>query len=158
MAFGRVLRLTMIVTASCAAAAQAQGPSPSPSPSPDGAPRIEEVVEVEGEMPALPPAAVTTFKLPVEVQQTPASVSVVPRALFEAQDAAVLGDALRNVSGVEVATGFGVFDFFTIRGFDSLSSALVLTDGAFEPESAFYPLYNVRQVEVVRAEGLVQGD
>ena len=37
-----------------------------------------------------------------------------------------------------------------IRGFDSLSSGLVLTDGVPEPESTFYPLYNVRQVEVMK--------
>ncbi len=147
----RSLRHAVIAWAACAAAnAHAQPAPPPPSPAPPAPPRIEEVVEVEGEMPALPPAAVTTFKIPTAVQLTPASVSVVPRALFESQDAFVLGDALRNASGVSVATGFGVFDFFTIRGFDSLSSALVLTDGAFEPESTFYPLYNVRQVEVVK--------
>jgi TonB-dependent siderophore receptor len=137
----------------CAMAAPlgAQSPSPSPSPSPDPAiPRLEEVVDVEGELPAIPPAAATTFRLPVPVQSIPASVSVVPRAVLDTQDAFVLGDALRNVSGVSVHSGFGVFDFFTIRGFDSLGSALVLTDGVFEPESAFYPLYNVRQVEVVK--------
>ena len=147
----RSLRHAVIAWAACAAtSAHAQPALPPPSPAPPAPPRIEEVVEVEGEMPALPPAAVTTFKIPTAVQLTPASVSVVPRALFESQDAFVLGDALRNASGVSVATGFGVFDFFTIRGFDSLSSALVLTDGAFEPESTFYPLYNVRQVEVVK--------
>jgi outer membrane receptor for monomeric catechols len=54
------------------------------------------------------------------------------------------------VSGVNVATGFGVFDYFVVRGFDSLSSGLVLTDGIAEPESTFYPLYNVRQVEVLK--------
>ena len=150
MANGLPVRLTVLVWAACAVAAHAQAASPSPSPGPPDAPRIREVVEVEGEMPVLPPAGVTAFKLPVPMQLTPASVSVVPRAVFESQDAFVLGDALRNVSGATVATGFGVFDFFTIRGFDSLSSALVLTDGAFEPESTFYPLYNVRQVEVVK--------
>ena len=62
----------------------------------------------------------------------------------------MLGDALQNVSGVNVATGFGVFDFFVVRGFDSLSSGLVLTDGIAEPESTFYPLYNVRHVEVLK--------
>jgi TonB-dependent siderophore receptor len=65
----------------------------------------------------------------------------------------VLTDALRNASGVNVATGFGVFDFFTIRGFDSLTAGLVLTDGVAEPESTFYPLYNVRQVEVLKGPG-----
>jgi outer membrane receptor protein involved in Fe transport len=43
------------------------------------------------------------------------SVNVVPSSVLEAQDARVLGDALRNAPGVNVATGFGVFDFFTIR-------------------------------------------
>jgi TonB-dependent siderophore receptor len=150
MAKSRSAPLTALVWIACAAGAAAQAPSPSPSPSRATPPRLHEVVEVEGEMPPIPPAGVTPFKLGVPVQLTPASVSVVPRAVFESQDAFVLGDALRNVSGVSVGTGFGVFDFFTIRGFDSLSSALVLTDGAFEPESTFYPLYNVRQVEVVK--------
>ena len=130
--------------------AWAQDPAPAPSPSPEAAPRIEESIDVEAELPAIPPAALTTFKLAVPVQQIPASVSVVPRAVLDSQDAYVLGDALKNVSGVSVGTGFGVFDFFTIRGFDSLSTSLILTDGAFEPESAFYPMYNVRQVEVVK--------
>jgi len=144
-----VSRLAAVVWTACAVCASAQDRSPSPSPSPDP-PRLREVVEVEGEMPPIPPAGTTAFKLPVPVQLTPASVSVVPRAVFESQDAFVLGDALRNASGVAVGTGFGVFDFFTIRGFDSLSSSLVLTDGAFEPEATFYPLYNVRQVEVLK--------
>jgi TonB-dependent siderophore receptor len=149
MATNRSARLTGLLWIAWSVCAAAQDPAPSPSPSPD-TPRLREVVEVEGEMPPIPPDGVTTFKLAVPVQLTPASVSVVPRAVFESQDAFVLGDALRNVSGVSVGTGFGVFDFFTIRGFDSLSSSLVLTDGAFEPESTFYPLYNVRQVEVVK--------
>jgi iron complex outermembrane receptor protein len=143
--------LAVLACALAAPPARAQAPSASPAPSPDPAiPRLEEVVDVEGELPAIPPAAVTTFRLATPVQSVPASVSVVPRSVLDSQDAFVLGDALRNVSGVSVGTGFGVFDFFTIRGFDSLGSALVLTDGVFEPESAFYPLYNVRQVEVVK--------
>jgi TonB-dependent siderophore receptor len=149
MRLARSAGLTALAWIACALGAAAQTPAPSPSPSPE-TPRLQEVVDVEGELPQTPPTGVTAFKLAVPVQLTPASVSVVPRAVFESQDAFFLGDALRNASGVSVATGFGVFDFFTIRGFDSLSSALVLTDGAFEPESTFYPLYNVRQVEVLK--------
>ena len=88
--------------------------------------------------------------MPVLPRDLPLSVAVVGRPLLDEQAALVLGDALENVSGVNVATGFGVFDFFVIRGFDSLSSGLVLTDGLPEPESTFYPLYNVRQVEVLK--------
>ena len=88
--------------------------------------------------------------MPVLPRDLPLSVAVVGRPLLDEQRALVLGDALENVSGVNVATGFGVFDFFVIRGFDSLTSGLVLTDGLPEPESTFYPLYNVRQVEVLK--------
>src|SRR5262245_56522079 len=112
-----------------------------------------ETVDVEGELPAVPPSNLTTLRLPSTPQETPASVSVIPEALTDTQDARMLGDALKNASGVNVAPGFGVFDFFVIRGFDSLSSGLVLVDGAPEPESTFYPLYNVRQVEALKGPG-----
>jgi TonB-dependent siderophore receptor len=113
-------------------------------------PRHEELVFVEGRLEQLPTIAATATKIPANLLSTPASVGVVPRFVFERQDARVLGDALRNVSGVNVGTGFGVFDFFVIRGFDSLSGGLVLTDGAAEPEATFYQLYNVEQVEVLK--------
>ena len=78
---------------------------------------------------------------------------MVNRGLIEHQSGVVLGDALRNVSGVNVQTVFGVTDFFVIRGFDSLSSGLVLTDGASEPEATFYNLYNLDRVEVLKGPG-----
>jgi len=129
-------------------AAQQPAPAPTPTPSPQ-APRYEETLDVLGTA-ALPTSATTATKLQVPLEQLPMSVNVVPSSVLEAQDARVLGDALRNAPGVNVATGFGVFDFFTIRGFDSLSSSLVLVDGAAEPESSFYHLYNVRRVEVLK--------
>ena len=113
-------------------------------------PRFEERIHVEGTLEAVPTIDSTFAKIPVSLQSTPASLSVVPRFVLETEDANVLGDALRNVSGVNVATGFGVFDFFVIRGFDSLDTSLVMTDGAFEPESTFYQLYNVERVEVLK--------
>jgi iron complex outermembrane recepter protein len=116
---------------------------------PSEAPRFSEEVDVAVEAPGTA-TDTTVLKLPVPLQTTPASVSLVPAALMTEQDAIVLGDALKNAPGVNVAPGFGTFDFFTIRGFDSLSSGLVLTDGASEPESTFYPTYNLKRVEVVR--------
>ncbi len=89
-------------------------------------------------------------KLPVELALTPAHVGVVDLPLLAAQGATVLGDALENVSGLNVQTGSGVFDYFVVRGFDSLSSGLVLTDGAPEPEVTFYQLYNAERVEVLK--------
>jgi iron complex outermembrane recepter protein len=95
----------------------------------------------------------TATKLPVSLQWTPASVGVVNQTLLQTQAATYLGDALKNVSGVNVQSGFGTFDLFFIRGLDSLSNGLVLTDGAAEPETTYYQLYNVDRVEVLKGPG-----
>ncbi len=142
---GRAVLLALLA----ASPAWAQEPSPEPTPPPE-ATRREETVDVEAELPALPPSSNAATRVPVSVRDLPVTVSVVPRSLLRDQAGFVLGDALRNASGVTVGTGFGVFDFFTIRGFDSLTGGLVLTDGISEPESTFHPLYNVRQVEVLK--------
>jgi iron complex outermembrane recepter protein len=135
-------RLFLGAAAGLAGAQQSAPPSPEP-------PRYQETVEVEGRTAVVEQSA-TLLKLPAPLLETPSSVQVVPRAVFQAQDAAVLGDALGGATSVNSATGYGVFDFFVIRGFDSLSSGLVLVDGVPEPESTFYPLYNARQVEVMK--------
>jgi TonB-dependent siderophore receptor len=140
-----------LVLAGLPLSAAAQQPAPSPTPTPDS-PRYEERVDVEGSHP-IPTIASTATKLPAPIETLPVTVSVVGSAVLEAQHARVLGDALENVPGVYAATGFGVFDYFTIRGFDSLSSSLVLVDGGAEPESSFYHLYNVGRVEVVKGPG-----
>lgn len=111
---------------------------------------VEEEVFVEGLLPDIPTSNTVAAKLPLSLQDTPASVSVVPTSLTEEQRGFVLGDALENVSGVNVQTGNGVFDYFVIRGLDSVSSGLILTDGAPEPETTFYQLYNVDRVEVLK--------
>jgi TonB-dependent siderophore receptor len=140
----------VLLLAVTAAPAWPQAPSPQPTPPADEPPRREETLDVEAELPALPPSSSAATRLPVPVRDLPVTVSVVPRSLMRDQAGFVLGDALRNASGVTVGAGFGVFDFFTIRGFDSLTGGLVLTDGISEPESTFHPLYNVRQVEVLK--------
>jgi TonB-dependent siderophore receptor len=140
------LAVSALALAALAMPARAQeDPPPPPDP-----PRRTEVVDVEADLPAVPGLNVTAFKSPLPLQTTPASVSVISRPVFQSQASLVMSDALRNAAGVLQVSGFGVFDFFTIRGFDSLSSGLVLTDSVPEPESTFFPLYNVRQVEVLK--------
>ncbi|MBT4502510.1 MAG: TonB-dependent siderophore receptor [Gemmatimonadetes bacterium] len=113
---------------------------------------VEEIVVI-GSREKVPTISTVATKEPVPIRLTPASIGVVNHGLFEHQNGVVLGDALRNVSGVNVQTVFGVTDFFVIRGFDSLSSGLVLTDGVAEPEATFYHLYNVERVEVLKGPG-----
>lgn len=112
----------------------------------------EEIVVTESKE-KVPTVSTIATKVPVPIRLTPASIGVVNHGLFQHQSGVVLGDALRNVSGVNIQTVFGVTDFFVIRGFDSLSSGLVLTDGASEPEATFYNLYNLERVEVLKGPG-----
>jgi TonB-dependent siderophore receptor len=156
MSSSRAVAISLAVFVLAAPAGRAQENSPKdrkpPAPKdapPTEAPRFSEEVDVSVEAPGTATDS-TVLKLPMPLQTTPASVSLIPASLLAEQNAVVLGDALKNAPGVNVAPGFGTFDFFTIRGFDSLSSGLVLTDGAAEPESSFYPTYNLKRVEVVR--------
>ena len=116
-------------------------------------PEVEEYVYVEDSLPYVPNSNTVIARLPLELRLTPSNVGVVTAPLFNEQFDRVVGDALVNVSNINVQTQNGVHDFFYIRGFDSLSSALVLTDGAAEPEATFYQLYNVERVEVLKGPG-----
>ena len=129
-------------------AAQVEEPQAAAEPTPAAA-QAEEITVVET-LPYVPATSSIVTKLPLALELVPANVGLVGDRLIADQGALTLGDALANVSGVGVEAGAGVFDFFVLRGFDSLSSGLVLTDGAPEPEVTFYPLYNAERVEVFK--------
>jgi catecholate siderophore receptor len=112
---------------------------------------VAEEVEVEGQPPQLPALSGVAARLPGD--DLPASLSVISQPLLQDQMVTTLSDALQNVAGINVQTGNGPFDLFFLRGFDSVSSALVLVDGAPEPESTMLHLYNVDQVEVLKGAG-----
>lgn len=114
---------------------------------------VDDEIFVEAAPPDIPTSNTVAAKLPLLLEQTPASVTVIPAATFEDQGGFVLGDALENVSGMNVQTFNGVFDFFVVRGLDSVSSGLIQTDGVPEPEASFYQLYNVDRVEVLKGPG-----
>jgi TonB-dependent siderophore receptor len=113
---------------------------------------LEEIVVTDRRF-ELPTTSSVATKISLPLERTPLSVGVVTEAQLNRQQAVVLGDALKNISGVNVHTGFGAHDFFVIRGFDSLSSGLVLTEGVQEPEVSFYNTYNLERVEVLKGPG-----
>lgn len=112
---------------------------------------VTEEVEVEGKAPQLPALSGVAARLPGD--DLPASLTTISQPLLQDQMVTTLSDALQNVAGINVQTGNGPFDLFFLRGFDSVSSALVLVDGAPEPESTMLHLYNVDQVEVLKGAG-----
>jgi iron complex outermembrane receptor protein len=137
-----------------AGAAAAQTPDPQATPTDNNKTlRYEDSASVEAKAPPVPPPTDSATKLETRVLDLPLSVSVVSGRLAAEQGALVLGDALKNASGVNVGTGFGLFDFFVVRGFDSLETGLVLVDGAPDLEAPFYSLYNVQQVDVLKGPG-----
>jgi iron complex outermembrane receptor protein len=112
---------------------------------------LEEYVKVD--VSAIPQSNTIGTKLPVSSQLTPAIVGTVSSELFNEQRAVTLSDVLENVSGLNIQAQNGISDFFVVRGFDSLSGALVMIDGAAVPEATFYPTYNVQGVEVLKGPG-----
>lgn len=114
---------------------------------------VEEYVFVEGSLPYVPGSNTIITRLPLDLRLTPSNVGVVTAPLFNEQFDRVVSDALVNVSNINIQTQNGVHDFLYIRGFDSLSSGLLLTDGAPEPEATLYQLYNVERVEVLKGPG-----
>ena len=112
---------------------------------------LTEYVEVNDSF--IPTSNTIATRLPVPLNLTPANIGVVSDSLLREQHAVNLGDSLHNVSGVNVQTGSGIFDYFTLRGFDSLTSGMVMTDGVQEPEATTYQLYNAEGVEVLKGPG-----
>jgi TonB-dependent siderophore receptor len=109
-----------------------------------------EEIFVKGSAGTVAVSSAIATKMEIPLLLTPVSVSVVTRALSEEQNAVTVSDALRNAAGVNIQSNFGQHDFFVVRGFDSLSTGLVTTDGISEPEATFYNLYNVERVELFK--------
>ena len=118
--------LALVILAASAPRAAAQSTnagSQQPAAPADKEPlRYEDTASVEAKAPAVPPPADTATKLETNVRDLPVSVSVVSGRLAAEQAGLVLGDALKNASGVNVGTGFGIFDHWVVRGFDTLDT------------------------------------
>ncbi len=124
---------------------------PQDAADPDPEPKLEtEFVLVEASLPYVPSSNTIATKLPLPLLLTPANIGVVNAPLLAEQDGIVLSDALRNISGVNVQAQSGVQDHFVVRGFDSISGSLILTDGAPEPEASYYEMHNVERVELLK--------
>jgi TonB-dependent siderophore receptor len=145
-----VLLSAALVTTALPALAQQADTAPQQSRDAETRGQARAFIFVEGSLPYVPASNTIATKLPLSLLLTPFNVGTVTQALIEEQYAPTVSGALANISSINIQPGNGVNDFFLIRGFDSLSSALVMTDGAPEPEATFYELYNVEKVEVLK--------
>ncbi|AFY44065.1 TonB-dependent receptor [Nostoc sp. PCC 7107] len=116
---------------------------------------IELVVTGERDEYRVPEASVGT-RTDTPLRDIPQSIQVVPRQILREQRATRLGDALRNVTGVNSTRGSGDrADSFTIRGFE-IFTGNVLNNGL--PDRTLTEtrdLYNVERVEVLKGPASV---
>lgn len=112
-------------------------------------PKFHDEVFVEESTPEIPGSSTIAAKLPLALAETPMAIDEITKENFQLRDSDILGDALRYTAGVNVQSGNGIFDVFMLRGLDS-ADGVVMIDGAPEPQTAFFQLYNVERVEVVK--------
>lgn len=102
------------------------------------------------------PSATTATRLETPILETPVSIQVVPRAVIEDQQVIELKEALKNVSGVQPAFGFGsLFNGFTIRGFTSPVLSLSLFHNGLRRRANNFETANLEQVEVIKGPAAV---
>jgi catecholate siderophore receptor len=137
---------------SAGAHAQTFAPSPAPTPAEQSGPAatMPEVI-VRGQAP-YKPGMLTSRQYTEPLRDVPQSITVVPRALIEEQNATTLRDVLRNVPGISMQAGEGGGgpngDFLSLRGFNARNDIYVdnLRDfGGYSRDP-----FNYEQVEVVK--------
>lgn len=100
-----------------------------------------DVVDVAGKA--------TGSRLELPNSDLPVQISVIPQALLQQQGANTMVDALKNASGVQAFRWYGVYEYYTIRGFNQAD--VMLVDGMrLEGNRPNTQLNNVESVEVLK--------
>jgi iron complex outermembrane recepter protein len=100
----------------------------------------------------------TASRMDVPDNELPVQVSTISQQVLEQQGANDLVNALRNVSGVSAERFYGVYEYYTIRGFMSSDTPydLLLVDGMRLEGNRFNTqLNNVESVEVLKGPASV---
>lgn len=96
----------------------------------------------------------TASRMAVPDRELPVQVSAASRETLEAQGVNDMVAALRNVSGATAFRAYGVYEYYTIRGFNS--SNVMLVDGMrLEGNRMNTQLNNVERVEVLKGPASV---
>ncbi|WP_338878660.1 TonB-dependent siderophore receptor [Achromobacter veterisilvae] len=144
-------------TLSMALGAAATGPAHAQVRPADATPLLAPVT-VQADAPPYKAERVQSGKFTEPLLDTPQSITVVPRAVLEEQQAQSLQDVLRNVPGITFSSGEGNLgwgDMFTIRGFSAEQSITV--DGIRDAGlSSRTDIFNLEQAEVFKGTGSIE--
>jgi len=101
----------------------------------------------------------TATRLPVPNVDVPAQVSTIPQELLQQQSVNTVADALKNASGVQAFRWYGVYEQYTIRGFndpDRDAFNVVLLDGMRRNGNRYgTQTNNVQSIEVLKGPNSV---
>ncbi len=121
---------------------------------PDDGDQVEQIIVIGHKYATIPVQATTPTKSSLSLIDTPATITVINRALIDAQLATSLQDVLRNASGVNQAgNNYGVGDFLQSRGlpvsyaYDGLYGGAGLGPDSYAPTRS---LTNVERVEILQ--------
>lgn len=138
-----IASLTALIMAS-GASAQTSASSAAPNDDVVGLPTLE--------IQAQQIRAVSSPKFTAPLVDTPQTVSVIPKEVFNQQGAASLADVLGNTPGITFLAGEGGHvsgaNSFVMRGFDT--SGNIFIDGVRDNGNYSRDIYNLEQVEVVK--------
>jgi catecholate siderophore receptor len=134
------------------AAAHAQNTNaPAATPAGTNAPtRLREVV-VSGQQDSYKPEAVASPRLTEPLRDIPQTITVIPQAVMQEQNATTLRDVLRNTPGISIQAGEGgvpAGDNLSIRGFTARTDIFV--DGVRDIGGYSRDPFNLEQVEVFK--------
>ncbi len=91
----------------------------------------------------------TSSRLDIPDRELPVQISFIPRQLLQQQAVNNMVDALKNASGVQAFRWYGVYEYYTIRGFNQAD--LYMVDGMRLEGNRFNTqLNNVESVEVLK--------
>lgn len=94
----------------------------------------------------------TATKMDTPIMETPVSIQVIPRTVMDDQQAISVGDALKNVSGVQPGAAT-FYDNFILRGFDSNSSTY--RNGLRQQAVTTLETANLERIEVLKGPAAV---
>jgi iron complex outermembrane receptor protein len=97
-------------------------------------------------------SASTATKTDTPIMETPVSIQVVPRAVMDDQQAISVGDAVKNVSGVQPG-GYTFYDNFILRGFDANFSTY--RNGLRHQSTTALETANLERIEVLKGPAAV---
>jgi catecholate siderophore receptor len=145
-------QLTAVIMAQgFATIAQAQATNNPPTTASTPSTKLPDVVVKGTQEPALSykPEAVSSPKHVSPLRDTPQTLNVVPRAVFEDQGATTLRDVIRNVPGISFQAGEGgvpAGDQMTIRGFSARTDMFI--DGVRDLAGYTRDSFNIEAVEI----------